>query len=192
MRGAKDKSSEPKGVQDLKLLIEEVRKKRFQLVDQLRRLRSKLNYKQAEHAALSKLTAESRGPKANVGKLKRLKSSIEFRIATEASTLGAERELIKKLGDINQELDDALKSYRFRRKVELIAKDMEDIGKALESYKNQIGDEDKKLDELYGRLRSITGWKKGGDEKKPKPRKPEGPFEVSLEDIATIKNKKEE
>lgn len=182
----------PDATAKLNAEIEEERKKRAQLIDQMRRLRGKLNYKQVEQAALSKLTAPPM-PK-NVGRLKKMKSSIEFKIATEAATLTAERELIKKLNEINKELDEALNAYRFKRKVELVAKDIEEIGKALESYKDQVLVVDKRLDELYGELRSKTGWKRRatGEQKPRRTPKHEEPFEVNLEDIATIKKKKEE
>ncbi len=164
----------------------------MQLIDQMRRLRGKLNYKLEEQVALSKLSVINTASK-NLGRLKRMKSTIEFKIATEASTLTAERELIKKLNDINKELDEALNAYRFKRKVELVAKDIDEIGKALESYKNQVLEVDKKLDGLYADLRSLTGWKKKTPEEHRAKRTPkhEEPFEVSLEDIATIKKKEE-
>jgi uncharacterized coiled-coil DUF342 family protein len=185
-------SSDPKSDQ-LKGSIEEEKKKRNGLIDQMRRLRNKLNYKQAEYAAISKLSDLNRAPK-NLGRLKRMKSDLEFKIATEATTLSAERELIKKLNEINNELEDALKVYRARRKVELVSKDIEDIGKALEQYKTQVLDVDKKLDALYSELRSITGWKRQATSEEHRPRRAmkEEHFEVSLEDIATIKKTKKE
>ena len=125
----------------------------------MRRLRNKLNYKQAEYAAVSKLSDLNRAPK-NLGRLKRMKTDMEFKIATEATTLAAEKDLIKKLNEINDELEDALKVYRAKRKVELVSKDIEEIGKALESYKTQVLDVDKKLDALFSELRSATGWKR--------------------------------
>ena len=182
--------AQPDGVARLKLDIEEEKKKRLGLIDQMRRLRSKLNYKQAELAALSKLSEASKRP-TNLSKLRKMKGSIEFKIATEATTLNAERELIKQLNDINKELEDALKSFRSKRKLELVSKDIDDIGKALESYKAQVLEVDKKLDALYEKLRGATGWRKK-EERRPrgehKPQRDEH-FEVSLEDIATIKKK---
>jgi uncharacterized coiled-coil DUF342 family protein len=184
-------SSDPKS-DLLKGSIEEEKKKRNGLIDQMRRLRNKLNYKQAEYAAISKLSDLNRATK-NLGRLKRMKSDLEFKIATEATTLSAERELIKKLNEINNELEDALKVYRAKRKVELVSKDIEDIGKALEQYKTQVLDVDKKLDTLYSELRSITGWKRTTtEEHKPRRAMKEEHFEVSLEDIATIKKTKKE
>lgn len=153
----------------------------------MRRLRNKLNYKQAEYAAISKLSELNRAPK-NLGRLKRMKSDMEFKIATEATTLAAEKELIKRLNEVNEELEDALKVYRVKRKVELVSKDIDEIGKALESYKTQVLEVDKKLDSFYSELRSVTGWKRS-EEHKPKRVQRDEHFEISLEDIATIKKK---
>lgn len=158
----------------------------------MRRLRNKLNYKQSEYAALSKLGELKQEPK-NLGRLKRLKGDIEFKIATEAHSLGAEKELIKKLSTINAELEDALRIFRFKRKVILVSRDIEELGKAFENSRAQIAEIDKKLDEFYANLREVTGWRKKED-RRPRQQhaKPQDHFEVSLEDIATIKNKKED
>ena len=114
-------------------------------------MRNKLRYKENEHETLAKLLSMSHDNK-NVGRLRRMKESLEFRIATEASTLNAEKELIKKLTSINGELEDALKIYRFRRKAELVAKDIEDLKKRFEVYREQIREDDKRLDGLYASL----------------------------------------
>lgn len=155
-------------------------------------MRNKLRYKENEHETLAKLLSMSHDNK-NVGRLRRMKESLEFRIATEASTLNAEKELIKKLTSINGELEDALKIYRFRRKAELVAKDIEDLKKRFEVYREQIREDDKRLDGLYASLKALTGW---GDRAKPHEKKKHAPqqepLEISLSDIATIKNKKHE
>ncbi len=183
--------AEPDASSKLKEQIEAEKKKRAQLIDQMRRLRSKLNYKQEEQVAISKLAIINTAAK-NLGRLKRMKSSIEFKISTQAPTLAAEKELIKELNKINKELEEAQSAYRFKRKAELITKDIDEIGKALESYKNQVLEVDRKLDELYTSLRGRSSWRRKPEE--PRPRrtpKHEEPFEVSLEDIATIKKKEE-
>jgi uncharacterized coiled-coil DUF342 family protein len=153
-------------------------------------MRNKLRYKETEHEALAKLlsmTQENR----NVGRLKRMKESLEFRIATEAATLNAERELIKKLSAINGELEDALKVYRFKRKAELVAKDIDDLKKRFEDYRIQIREDDKRLDGLYANLKVLTGWgERDRSQAKKKHVPQQEPLEISLSDIATIKSKK--
>jgi uncharacterized coiled-coil DUF342 family protein len=178
--------------QQLRAQIAEEKKRRMELVGQFNMVRNKLRYKQVEHEALAKLlTLNPPGGGKNVGRLKRMKESIEFRIATEASTLNAERELIKRLGTINEELDEALKTYRSRRKSELVAKDIDELKKRFDDLRKQITEEDGKLDALYARLREETGW---GASRQPAAKKKhikqQEPLEISLEDIATIKSKK--
>jgi hypothetical protein len=80
-----------------------------------------------------------------------------------------------------------------------VAKDIEDLKKRFEQYREQIHEDDKKLDALYASLKALTGWGNrapGGAEGRPMMRKPhkpqQEPLEISLSDIATIKNKKHE
>lgn len=156
-------------------------------------VRSKLRYKQAESEALTKLLTMAPGGGKNVGRLKRMKESIEFRIATEATTLSAEKELIKRLGALNEELDEALKTYRSRRKAELVAKDVVDLKQRFDTLREQIVATDAKLDALYAKLREETGWgvaRTTAHVEKKKHIKQQEPLEISLEDIATIKSKK--
>jgi hypothetical protein len=177
------------------------RKKRMDLIGQLSALRNKLRYKENEHEALAKLLSMSHEGH-NVGRLRRMKESLEFRIATEAATLNAEKELIKKLTVINGDLEDALKIYRFKRKSELVAKDIEDLKKRFEVYREQIREDDKRLDGLYASLKALTGWgdrargagagsgPAAGPQVKKKHAQQQEHLEISLSDIATIKNKK--
>ena len=155
-------------------------------------VRSKLRYKQAEHEALSKLLNMAPTAGKNVGRLRRMKESIEFRIATEATTLNAEKELIKRLSAINEELDEALKTYRSKRKAELVAKDVVELKQRFDTLREQIRVVDTQLDALYAKLREETGWGSAGRSpvEKKKHVKQQEPLEISLEDIATIKSKK--
>ncbi|MDE1850392.1 MAG: hypothetical protein KGH54_01200 [Candidatus Micrarchaeota archaeon] len=179
--------------------IEEERKKRLILIDSIKRLRHKMAYKQAELAALSKLNLakppENRGK--SIGYLKRMKERLEFRISTEASSLSTEKELIRKINDIDAELDAAIKSYKQRKKLDLIKGDIEDAIKQSEVIEKQILESNKALDDLYGKLRSLTGYsgergggdrRNGGGERRPS--KPQKQQEISLADIAVIKDKK--
>lgn len=155
-------------------------------------MRSKLRYKETEREALARLLSMNHENK-NVGRLKRMKESLEFRIATEAATLNAEKELIKKLSAINEELKDALKTYRFKRKSELVAKDIEDLKKRFDTHMEQIHEGDRRLDSLYANLKALTGWGDRNREGAPAKKRhvpQQEPLEISLSDIATIKNKK--
>ncbi|VVB76875.1 Uncharacterised protein [uncultured archaeon] len=184
-----------KAIGHIREQINEERKKRFDVIGQLNMIRNKLRYKENEHEALSRLLAMTPPEGKNVGRLKRMKESIEFRIATEAGSLKTEKEMIKKLGDIDAELEEALKAYRFKRKAELVGKDIEDLKKRYDLLREQLKEYDTKLDSLYADLKRMTGWGSGpsGATGRPmmakKHSKQQEPLEISLEDIATIKKK---
>ncbi|MDE1845789.1 MAG: hypothetical protein KGH53_00690 [Candidatus Micrarchaeota archaeon] len=174
-------------------MIDEERKKRLGLIDNVKRLRHKMAYKQAEFAALSTLNSTVKVEKTkSIGYLKRLKERLEFKIATEASSLSAEKDLIRKINEVDAELDGAIKTYKARKKVDLIKGDIEDATKQIEEHEKLIFESNKALDELYTKLRALTGFRGersgngGGDRRNGERRqgKPQKQQEISLADIA--------
>ncbi|MDE1825483.1 MAG: hypothetical protein KGH61_05235 [Candidatus Micrarchaeota archaeon] len=187
------KSQKEQRIDELNKGIEEEKKKRTGIIDSIRRTRYKMAYKQAEFAALSKLNTLNVEKGKSIGYLKRMKERLEFKISTEASSLSAEKDLIRKINEINEELEKSIKIYRQRKKVELIKGDIEDATKALEELEKQILESNKALDNLYNELRSLTGYRGERQERKPGERRvsrPQKPQEISLADIAIIKDKK--
>lgn len=156
----------------------------------MRRLKGRLDYKEAERAAIEKLTAYDK-PNKNLGRLRKMKKTIEFQISTQASTLAAEKELIKRLNDVNEELEEALKGYRMKRKLEFLAGDIEALNKELESYKDKVLEVDKKLDSLFASIRGEHERQRRSLGRGPRRQQRTEPFEISLEDIATIKKKEQ-
>lgn len=169
--------------------LEEQRKKRSMLIDDIRRYKRRLSYKLEEQEAMKKLAEISKRSTKNIGYLRRKKESIEFRIATEAFTLEAERELIRKKNEIENELDEAIKSYRLNRKAEFIANDVEAITKKITESSLMLDEVGVRLDVLHndlrrlnGESRKVSGIRRTGVERKP--------VEVILADIAVIKDEK--
>jgi uncharacterized coiled-coil DUF342 family protein len=125
-----------------------------------------------------------------VGYLKRMKARLEFKISTEASSLTQEKDIIRKINEINQELNEALASVRLERKVGFIAKDIEDYKKSITEINSKIGELDTKLDGLYVNLRKTLGignWQT--KPQRPKKTQQSQPSGINLEDIAVIKKK---
>lgn len=166
--------------------IEEERKKKGMMLDSLRRFRRKLNYKLAEKEAIAKLADMSKKSTKNIGYLRRKKESLEFRISTEAYTLEAEKDLIRKKNDVDKELQEAIASYRMRRKAEFVAHDIEELTKQIENTNRELQELERRLDVLYSGLRRSRGMSK------PKARPEQKLQEVSFADIAVIKDKKED
>lgn len=180
-----EKSADP--VQDE---INKAKRERASLIDQMRRLKGRLDYKEAERGAIQKLAAYDR-PNNNLGRLRKMKKNIEFQISTQAGTLAAEKVLIKKLTDIDAELEEALKSFRMKRKLEFLASDIESLNRELEAHKDKVIELDKKLDVLFAGIRGRVARQRRSESGQPRPQKRSEPFEISLEDIATIKKKEQ-
>ncbi len=169
--------------------IDKAKRERASLIDQMRRLKGRLDYKESERAAIQKLTSYDM-PQKNLGRLRKMKKGIEFQISTQAGTLAAEKELIKKLSDVDAELEEALKGYRMKRKLEFLTSDIDALNRELEAHKGKILELDKRLDALFAGIRSKAARQRRSEGRSPEyKQKRSEPFEISLEDIATIKKK---
>ncbi len=173
--------------------IDAERRKKSILIESVRRYRQRLAYKLAEQEATKKLSEMSQKSTKNIGFLRRRKERLEFRIATEAYTLEAEKDLIRKKSEVDAELEEAIKSYRLRRKAEYIANDIAELTKRIDDTSEQLKGIELKLDDLYSRLRRMNATER----RRPGPmvRHPiqeKKPMEISLADIAVIKDRKED
>lgn len=123
-----------------------------------------------------------------------MKESIEFRISTESHTLASEKELIRKIGEVDKELNEAIKVFKLKRKLVLIEGDIEQLKKEIEQEEASIVESNKRLDVLYSELRLLTRapHRSADGRRQQRPRRPEFKEEqmsISLEDIAVIKKK---
>ncbi len=180
-------------IAEIRKTIENERKNRIILIDSIKRMRRRIAYKQAEYAALSKLVSIAPEKTKSIGYLKRMKERLEFRISTEASSLTLEKELIRKINDIDAELDKAIKGYKLKKKVDLINGDITDINKQIEEQEKKILESNKTLDDLYSNLRSLTGFRgerKQSGSRERRPGKQQKNAEISLADIAVMKDKR--
>ncbi|MCL4365260.1 MAG: hypothetical protein M1569_00115 [Candidatus Marsarchaeota archaeon] len=189
------KAQGPKSPVDiLKAAIDEEKQKRSNYIHDSRSARNRLAYKLADKQAISQLSEISKSHTKNIGFLRKKKEQLEFRIATEAFTLEAEKDLIRKKNEVEREFGQALKSYRLRKKLEFIEGDIIELNKRIDEAEARIKVSGKRLDELYSNLRSLTGETK----RKSKPggkqqhREEHNKQEISFADIAIMKEKKDE
>ena len=192
------KNSKNPEVTQAKTEIDELKKQRSDIIVKIKGNRRKLSYKEAESAAIAKLLeiekqkGTSEAKKRKIGHLKRMKQRLEFKISTEASSLAAEKDLVRKIGEINAELDDAYKVIRLERKAELVKGDLEECRTNIDQFSKQVAEMDKKLDELYGKIRRLLG-REGFAAKQQMPQRQKKQVqqsqEINLEDISVIKKK---
>jgi uncharacterized coiled-coil DUF342 family protein len=194
------KESNNPAAMELKKEIDDLRKERSRLIIRVKDSRRRLSYKEAEEAAIGTLLKMKKdedkdgSKRKRVGYLRRMKQKFEFRISTEASSLSQEKEIIRKINEINQELDEALTSVRLERKLGFIKSDIESYRKSITEVNSKIEQLDAKLDGLYTNLRKTLGigsWQnrqKAPEKKKIQQMQIPG---INLEDIAVIKKKSE-
>jgi uncharacterized coiled-coil DUF342 family protein len=120
-----------------------------------------------------------------------MKAKMEFKISTEASSLSQERDIVRKINEINQELGEALASVRLERKTGFVKGDIEEYKKSITEINGKIQELDNKLDSLYANLRKVLGigmWQNKQQQMKPK--RTQQPVQgINLEDIVVIKKK---
>ena len=183
----------PAGPQDeLTKAIEEERKKKGLLLDEMRRFRRRLAYKLAEKDAIAKLAVSGKKSTKNIGYLRRKKEALEFRISTEAFTLNAEKDLIRKKQEVEEELQEAINSYRMKRKAEFVNSDIEEMNKKIEETNVRLQELEKRLDVLYNGLRKQRAPPKQRHHAHQEHHQQPQQQEVSFADIAIIKDKKDE
>lgn len=180
----------------LKDEIDGIKKDRSKLISKVKDSRRRLSYKEAELTAIDrllKMKKENDSPKRNrIGYLKHMKQRLEFKISTEASSLSQEKDIIRKINEINQELNEAFASVRLERKTGFVKKDIDDYRKGITDINAQIGELDTRLDGLYVNLRNVLGigkWQSRPQQQRPRRMQPAPSQEINLEDIAVIKKK---
>lgn len=155
----------------------------------------------AEQEAIGKLVEmekkkeKSQRPGENIGKLKRMRHSIEFRISTESLSLPQEKAMIRKVGEINAQIEEALKLDRLERKRGLVSKDVETYQKVLGESVAKLTELDGKLDVLYSEIRRALGVHRRKAKTTMQREQPSKSHQksqdINLEDIVVIKKKED-
>jgi uncharacterized coiled-coil DUF342 family protein len=136
----------------LKTKIDELEKKKTELIDRIKQLNRRIRYKKYEQKALEPFLEQTKD--VQIAPFRRQKRALEFRIATAAYTPKMEKELIKQLKKIDEQLDKVKEVERARRKIRYVEQDItegeSEIGK-IEVELKAIRDELRKLyDEMKG------------------------------------------
>ncbi len=197
--------------------IEALKKERIESIIRVKIARKRLGYKQNEKEEVRKLMEQNKTDtteqRRQIGKMKRIKNSLEFRVSTEARSLAEERELIKKISETNAKLKELYKSLRFEKKMEFVEGDIKRYTEEVETSTKKITEIELNLDERYDALRKLLGiergkrreqgengerrehhdYHEGHDRREPHERRPHKEQQqeaINFEDIAVIKKKK--
>ena len=181
--------------------IDELKKKRSETLSKMRDVQRRLSYKVSEYDAIVKLTEMERQrqtgkPKPDIGKLKRQKRSFEFKISTEAPSLSQEKVLVRKINELNSQIEEALKGVRMTRKMDFVKKDIGELQTILSTSAVVMNEVDMKLDELYHSVRKLLGVQRRRvnvqHQQQRKAPPPSRNQEINLEDIVVIKKKEKQ
>lgn len=140
--------------------IEAVEKRKEDLFARLKGTSGRLRYKIYEAKAVrAALDEKARECGVNARELRRAKERLEFRIATEATSLQKEREMMKEMKEIDKELAKATEVEKLERKLRFVEGDIraaeaeiEQIKKGIDESKAEIkamreADKDKRVEE---------------------------------------------
>ncbi|MGC8676369.1 MAG: hypothetical protein ACP5T3_02540 [Candidatus Micrarchaeia archaeon] len=117
-----------------------------------------------------------------------MKEVLEFKISTEARTLDEERSLLKRLGDVEAQLREAIASQKLRGKAQLVEQDIAQLTKREEELNAAIAETGKQIDMLRAKLGVATRPKRERQHRQPQ--SAAAPLTISMQDIAVIKTKK--
>ncbi len=190
----------------LKEEIDALKKERIEAIIKVKIARKRLAYKEHEREDVKRTMEQNKTDtteqRRQIGKMKRIKNSLEFRVSTEARSLNEEKKFIKEIADVNSKLRELYKSVRFEKKIEFVEGDIKRYTEEIDGATKKITEIDSKLDEKYNALRKLLGIERGkrrepGEKyERREPREKRQPFkeqqqaEINFEDIAVIKKKK--
>ncbi len=130
--------------------IEAIEKRKEDLFARLKGTSGRLRYKIYEAKAVrAALEDKMRETGYNARDLRRQKERLEFRIATEATSLAKERVMMKEMNEIDKELEKASEVEKLDRKLRLVEGDIRAADAEIEQIKKGIDDSKAEIKAFY-------------------------------------------
>ena len=108
--------------EELKTKITELETKKSELIERIKQLNRRIRYKKYEQKALQPFLEQTRDVK--IAPFRKQKRALDFRISTAAYTPKMERELIKQMRKVDEELDKVKEVEKARRKIRYVESDI--------------------------------------------------------------------
>jgi len=146
--------------EELSKKITELETGKNELIERIKKLNGRIRYKNYEKKALEPFLEQTKDVK--IAPLRKRKKAMEFRISTSAYTPKLEREMLKELKKVDEELGKVREVERARRKSVLVDKDIEDANKEIVEIEVKLKVIRDELRGLYGEAKvHRTANKKG-------------------------------
>ncbi|MBU0532906.1 hypothetical protein KKB44_05435 [Candidatus Micrarchaeota archaeon] len=143
--------------EELKGRIDELEKKKAELIERIKRLNRRIRYKKYEQKALQPFLEQTK--EVQIAPHRKKKRALEFKISMAAYTPRMEKELIRQLKKVDDQLDEVKEIERARRKIRYVEQDIkegeDEIGK-IEVELKTIREELKKLYDENKVLRTVA------------------------------------
>ncbi len=145
---------------EVKAKIEELERQKNGLIDQLRRINSRLRYKRYEQKALEPFLEQTKN--IRIGSLRKQKQAIEFKISTQAYTPKMEREWLKDAKKVDEQLNKVREVEKARRKKMFVEQDIAEAEKEMLGLEGKLKTIREELKRLYDNQRFIQSITKRG------------------------------
>ena len=132
--------------------IRELEKKKSELISQVQQFSRRLRYKQYEQKALVPFVEQTKD--IHIGQIKRMKSALEFKISTQAYTPRLEREMLKDVKKVDDQLKDVREVEWARRKIRFVEGDIAECEKNISTIEAQLRVIREELKKLYDESRA--------------------------------------
>ncbi len=172
------------GEEEVRSEIEELEKRKAELIEKIKKVNRRLRYKKYEQKALEPFLEQTKT--VVVEPYRRRKRILEFKISTQAYTPKLEREWLKEVKKVDKKLDELKEIERARRKKRYIDKDIDEAEKEVGHIEIELKSLRGDLKKLYDAMREFrsVARKAAGVEKRAQDEM------VSLGDIALIEKEK--
>lgn len=139
--------------EELRSKIDELEKRKAELIERIKQLNRRIRYKKYEQKALLPFLEQTKD--VRVIPFRKQKRALEFKISTAAYTPRMEKELLKELKKVDDELDKVKEVERARRKQVYVEKDILDGEAEIVGIEGQLKGIREELKKLYDELKGM-------------------------------------
>lgn len=133
--------------EELRTKIDELEKTKGELIERIKKLNRRIRYKKYEQKALQPFLEQTKDVK--IAPYRKQKRALEFKISTAAFTPRMERELLKKLKKVDEQLDEVKEVERARRKIRYVEQDIDEGEKEIVVIEDELKGIRESLKKLY-------------------------------------------
>jgi uncharacterized coiled-coil DUF342 family protein len=135
------------GFDALQNQIKDLETRKMELIERVKYLTRRVRYKRFEQKALEPYLEQTKG--VQIAPLRKRRNMVEFRIATAAYTPRMEKELLKEVKKLDEQLAGVREVERARRKKQYVDQDIEQGEKEIVDIETALKDVREKLRVLY-------------------------------------------